>query len=278
MEGADEFQITTKSREEELKAIAKAKEILGKAMPAAQQQYGLDQVSFLQKASLSNGADLAKFEAVRFVRDLARKENSVELAQLASRMSSAIRMEDRAGADPFAKVKGLITDMIATLEKDAKAEATQKAYCDKETSETKQKKLEKEHEIEKLSTKIDSMTAKSAKLKEEVAELQKELAGLASSQAEMDKIRSEEKAIYDKNSAEMSAGIEAVKKALGVLRDYYAQEGKGHNAAGGASNGIVSMLEVVESDFTKGLAEMETAESNAVAEYEKVSYMNKVAN
>merc|ERR1719453_1924028 len=37
------------------------------------------------------------------------------------------------------------------------------------------------------------------------------------------------------------------------------------------------MLEVVESDFTKGLAEMETTESAAIAEYEKVSYMNKVA-
>merc|ERR1719352_1406361 len=89
----------------------------------------------------------------------------------------------------------------------------------------------------------------------------------------MDKIRSEEKALYNKNSAEMKQGIEGVKKALEVLRDYYA---KGDGAQG-AGNGIVSMLEVVESDFTKGLAEMESAESNAVAEYESVSYQNKVA-
>merc|ERR1719310_1610407 len=124
--------------------------------------------------------------------------------------------------------------------------------------------------------KIDSMTAQSAKLKEQVAELQKQLAALASSQAEMDKIRSEEKSLYEKNSAEMKAGIEAVKKALSVLREYYAKADKSHGAAGGAGGGIVSMLEVVESDFTKGLAEMEGAESSAVAEYEKVTYMNKV--
>merc|ERR1719324_1240395 len=74
----------------------------------------------------------------------------------------------------------------------------------------------------------------------------------------------------------MKQGIEAVKTALSVLRDYYAQDAA-HDAAKGAGNGIVSMLEVVESDFTKGLAEMETTESNAVAEYEKVSYMNEVA-
>merc|ERR1719379_366187 len=120
------------------------------------------------------------------------------------------------------------------------------------------------------------MTAKSAKLKEEVATLQKELAEMASSQADMDKIRSQEKALYDKNSAEMKAGIEGVKKALSVLREYYAKEDKSHGAAQGAGGGIVSMLEVVESDFTKDLAEMDAAESSAVSEYEKVSYMNKV--
>merc|ERR550537_356213 len=101
------------------------------------------------------------------------------------------------------------------------------------------------------------MSAKSAKLKEEVADLQKELAELASSQSEMDKIRSAEKKLYTKNSAEMKEGIEGVKKALSVLKEYYASEGKSHSAAEGAGGGIISMLEVVESDFTKGLAEMD---------------------
>jgi len=233
----------------------------------------LDQVSFIQisRSKLSTEADLAKFEAVRFIRDLARKENSVGLAQLASRMTSVIRFDESSGSDPFSKVKALIGDMIATLEKDAKGEASQKAYCDKETTETKSKKLEKEHEVSKFSTKIDSMTANSAKLKEQVAELQKELAALASSEAEMNKIRSEEKALYDRNSAEMKAGINGVKKALSVLKEFYA------NKESGAAGGIVSMLEIVESDFTKGLSEMEGAESSAVTEYEKVTYMNKVA-
>jgi hypothetical protein len=264
-----------------LTALATAKKVLGEALPAAAQSYGaaLDQVSFVQlsKSLLSTGADLANFEAVRYIRDLARKENSVALSQLASRMASAIRFSEHTGSDPFSKVKALISDMIATLEKDAQAAASQKAYCDKETAETKQKKLEKEHEISKLTTKLDSMSAKSAKLKEEIAELQKELAALESSQAEMNKIRSEEKAVYEKNSAEMKAGIEGVKKALSVLKEYYAKDGKSHAAAGDVGGGIISLLEVVESDFTKGLSEMDAAESSASTEYEKVTYMNKVA-
>jgi len=281
MTGAEDFEAETKSRGEELKALATAKKILGEALGASAQTYGaaLDQIAFLQisRSSISSGVDLAKFEAVRFVRDLAKKENSPALAQLASRMASAIRFGEAAGSDPFAKVKSLIADMLTTLEADAKSDASQKAYCDKETSETTQKKVEKAALVEKLSTEIDSMTAKSAKLKEEVAELQKELAALMSSQSEMDKIRAEEKALYEKNSAEMEAGVEAVKKALAVLKEYYSSEGKSHGAAEGASSGIIGMLEVVESDFTKGLTEMNVAESTAAAEYEKVSRENEMA-
>merc|ERR1719316_971872 len=84
MTGAEEFQAETKSRGEELNALAQAKKILTEALGASAQTYGaaLDQVSFLQisRSNLANGADLAKFEAVRFIRDLARKENSVALA------------------------------------------------------------------------------------------------------------------------------------------------------------------------------------------------------
>jgi len=130
--------------------------------------------------------------------------------------------------------------------------------------------------VSKLSSKIDSMSANSAKLKEQVAEIQSQLAQMASSQAEMDKIRSEEKALYDKNSAELKTGIDGVKKALQVLKDYYAKDAS-HGSKGDSAGGIVSMLEVVESDFTRDLAEIESAENSAVAEYEKVSYMNKVA-
>jgi hypothetical protein len=275
MTGAEDFQAEVKSRGEELKALATAKKVLSEAIGgAAAQTYSFVQVS---RSSLATGTDLANFEAVRFIRDLARKVNSVELAQLASRMSSAIRFASAGNADPFAKVKSLITDMLSRLEEDAKSDASHKAYCDKETSETNAKKVEKKALIEKLSSEIDSMSARSAKLKEEVATLQKELAELASSQAEMDKIRSDEKALYTKNSAEMKTGIEGVKKALSILKEYYASEDKSHSAAEGAGSGIIGMLEVIESDFTKGLAEMEVAESTAERDYEKVTKQNEIA-
>merc|ERR1719463_1017631 len=111
--------------------------------------------------------------------------------------------------------------MIAKLESEAQSEATEKAYCDEEMAKTEAKKSELEGVISRLTSKIDLAAAKSAELKQEVKTLQEELAALAKTQAEMDSIRAEEKAAYDKAKAELSAGIAGVQKALGVLRDYY---------------------------------------------------------
>merc|ERR1719217_2023336 len=142
-------------------------------------------------------------------------------------------------------------------------------------AETKSSQKTKTAESEKLSTKIDKMTADSAKLKEEVAVLQKELANLAESQQTMDKIRAEEKAEFDDVSAELEKGLTGIKKALQVFRDYYA---KGDStASGNAGGGIISMLEVVESDFTKDAQETESTESMAVTEYEQTTKENDIA-
>lgn len=271
MTKANDYEAETKSRGEELKALATAKKIIKETTGgAADQSYGLDQVSFLQTSN--------SFEtrAVRFVRQLAKHQHSTALAQLASRMSSTIRFSSGSKDDIFAKVKGLIQDMIEKLEAEAEADATKKAYCDKELAETNQKKDDKTAEIEKLTAKIDSSKAKSAKLKEEVATLQKELAALVKEQAEMDKIRAEEHAAWETNSAEMEKGLNGVKLALKVLNEYYAKADKAHDSADGASTGIIGLLEVCESDFAKGLAEMNAAEESAQAAYEQESKENEI--
>ena len=211
-----------------------------------------------------------------FIRDLAKHEKSTALAQLASRMTSTIRFSSGSKADIFEKVKGLIRDMVAKLEADAQADATKKAYCDKELAETNQKKSDKTAEIEKLAAKIASSSANSAKLKEEVATLQAELAELVREQAEMDKIRAEEKGAFEVNSAEMEKGLNGIKMALKVLNDYYAKADKAHSSSDGASSGIIGLLEVCESDFSKGLAEMKAAEESAISTYEIETKQNEI--
>merc|ERR1719261_2424020 len=115
-------------------------------------------------------------------------------------------------------------------------------------------------------------------------------AEMDASQAEASKIRTEENADYLKASKDFSDSAKAVAAATQVLKSYY--EGSfiqlaaktslksKQPAFGGASSDvggtIISVLEVAESDFTKLLAEADTAEESAAAAYAKLADENKV--
>merc|ERR1712027_44592 len=104
-----------------------------------------------------------------------------------------------------------------------------------------------------------------------------ELSKLAKSQAEMDKLRQDEKAAFTASKAEQEKGLTGIQTALQVLRDYYANSGDAaHNAADGAASGIIGLLEVVESDFTKTLASLTSEEDSAVADYESLTKKNEI--
>jgi DNA repair exonuclease SbcCD ATPase subunit len=276
MTKAEDFESETKSRAEELKALGAAKTAVQEATgAAAHATYSFAQVSFFQTRR-SQSDSLKGSKATRLVRDMARNHKSVALAHLASRIASAMGASNKEGADPFGKVKGLIRDMIDRLEDEASADATQKAYCDKETSESNEAKEDLSAAEEKLSLKIDQMTARKTKLREQVASLQNSLAKLSKSQADMDELRKEELAAYVQNKADLQQGIEGVKIALKVLREYYAKDDKAHDAADGGADGIVGLLEVIESDFSKGLAETVATEEGAKAAYEAETKENEI--
>jgi len=267
MTKASDFEAETTSRGEELKALAMAKKaVVENTAGATDQQY-----SFLQIASSS---DLRKTETVQFIKNLAKTQKSPVLAQLASRIASAMKLNS--GEDVFAKIKGMVGDMIEKLEQDAAEAAELKQWCDKEIAESTAKKDEEKALFDKLSSKLDTATAESEKLKEEVATLQRELADLAKSQSEMDRIRSEEKAAFDANHPEMEQGLKGIKIALKILNEYYAKAGKSHGSSDGAGGGIVGMLEVIESDFTKSITEMVAAEQMAADTEEKTTKENAV--
>jgi len=265
MTKAENFEAETKSRGEELAALAQAKKIIREATGAS-----LGQVSFLQMAR--SESSLPSLEAVRVIRDLARTQHSSALMQLANKMST--QMHSGAG-DQFQKIKGLIRDMISKLEGEAEADASSKAWCDRNLADTRQKKSEKIAEITKLSSRIDLMSTKSTQLKADVAELQDQLAKLAKSQADMTRMRQDEKAANTKNRADLEKGLQGLKLALKILNDYYSSSAA-HDAAEGAGGGIISLLEVCESDFTRDLARVIADEDSAAAEYDKVSKENDI--
>jgi chromosome segregation ATPase len=286
----DDHETSTKGRAEELKALAEAKAIISKATGgAAGRVYFLQLHDEYQRISarvrISTSSDLANVELVNMIKQLAKKQHSAALTQLAGRIAAALKYAKTSGEDPFAKVKSLITDMISKLESDAKSEASHKEYCDKELGTSKTKMDELSASISKNSAKKDKAVADSVKLKGEVQELQAELATISKSQSEVNKLRSAEHNAFVATKADLEQGIDGVRSALKVLREYYANEAAlvqqpedpgTHSKASGAGSSIISMLEVIASDFSKSLAAEEIDEDSAAVEYEKTSQMNRV--
>jgi len=279
---AADWEVSTKSRADELEALATAKKIITETTGGASEKaYGL-----LQQASKDKSTSDAADKVVSMLQGLGKTNKDVALAQLALRVKAAVEMQT--GADPFAKVKGMIQEMIDKLVADAAAEASHKAFCDKEMSESKAKIEDHTSTIDKFTTRKDKATAAIEKLTEELATLADELATMAKQQAAMDEMRAEQKATYAEAKKDFEDGIEGLTMALQILRDYYADKEESlmqadqpatsvHSKATGEATGIIGMLEVAQSDFSKMLADATVEEEAAIKEYEKITQENQVS-
>jgi hypothetical protein len=291
-----DHETTVKSRNEELTALATAKKILSESSGgAATRTYNFLEVDHQSSSGtrLRSRTDLANAEIVALLKKLAKENHSSALAQLASRIASTLRFGASAGEDPFKKVKQLITDMLTKLKAEAAADVSEKGYCDSELAKTNAKKDDLDAQMAKLSSNIDQAAAESAQLESDVKELNAWLANLARSQADMDAMRVESHQEYLKAKEEFQLGLEGVRKAIGLLKEYY--EGSGaasasmlqqssdqpsmpdpnHTKQAGAGHEIINTLEVVESDFASSLATADTAETDAESEYQKMTLDNK---
>merc|ERR1719329_2089231 len=233
MEKASNHETTVVNRKEELAVIAKAKKIIQATTGGATSQMYDSSASFLQTSSgtklslrsrSSSRLQAAGVKVVQMVQRLAKQQRSAKLGQLASRISVLMQYSNLQGSDPFEKVKGLISDMIAKLEGEASEEAQEKAYCDEEMLKTEDKKGELESESDGLKARIDEDESASTQLKEQVKETQAVLAALADLQAGMDKTRQDAHAAYSKAKADLEQGLGGVRKAIQVLREYYVQD------------------------------------------------------
>jgi len=272
---AVDWEVSTKSRAEELKALAEAKRIIQEMTGGASGRQYASLVQVEQKDATPIDRIVAAVKA------LGAQQHELLLTQLAGKIRATAQMS----ADPFAKVKGLIEEMMSRLVKEAQEEASHKAFCDKETSENEAKRDQHEATVDKLSTRIEKATANVAKLKEQIAGLQEDLASIAKAQEEMDGMRASEHEEFVKAEADFSQGLDAVRMALKVLRDYYQSSEASfvqqpavstHGKSTDAGGSVISMLEVAESDFARSLADARTTEDDAQSAYDTTTQDNRV--
>lgn len=206
-------------------------------------------------------------------------------------------LASRIADDPFAKVKKLIQELIERLLTEAANEADQKGWCDKAIADAKQKRTYAAEEIADLNVKMAKLEALSDKLGEELDELAKGIAELKASQAEAEKIRSEEKTENAHTVSEAKAGLSAVTMAIDILDKFYKtaakaeveyslaqgpaddapdagfKNGEAYKGAQAESGGIIGMLEVIQSDFERTIKE--TIADEKKAEQDHLEFMTE---
>jgi len=287
---SDEYEKNQVVRHGEIEALTEAIKIMSsgdvtgmgdKHLPASL----LQTKTALAQLRSSAGQDYVRQRVVEFLQGRAQKLGSKYLALMAT----------RAEADPFAKIKKMIKDLIVKLMEEANAEADQHAYCETELATNKQTREIKSSEVEELTAELESQNALLEKLTTEITELSDEVAEIKGQQKKASDIRAAEKKTNAATVADAKVAQAAVEKATAVLKDFYSSVAAGsallQDTAGlkqemsqaasldpykgqqAGSGGIMGMLEVILSDFARLETETTEAENSAANTYEK--FMNE---
>lgn len=302
---AAEFEIREKDAKAEVAALNKAMSILD-AVPASSFEQSSEDTSFLQ-TSLSSKSRMKVRQTFSDEDgddddDVDEEENQrrhhVAKALLALgrkyRSHAFMQLAARARSDPFGKIRSMIEEMVSKLLAEAAEEATQKAFCDTEVGKTKKDEKVKSTKLEQLTGRLDKASSDRSALELQIKQLKEQILDIDKGQAEATKIRFAEHEEYEKASKDFQLSEEACASAAATLKAYYDQaqsaaasfvqiRSQSHmrmktgtrSSAGGPQ--VVAFLELAEEDFAKLLAEVESHEGAAEAEYQKMVTQSKVS-
>jgi len=202
--------------------LGKAIEVLsGEAVAGGAQHLSLvvkTGSSLVQLRASNNGAAAEqgiRHKVTDFLTARAKSLKSKQLGLLAQKIA----------ADPFAKVKKLIDDMITRLLEEANQDAEQEGFCDKELGTNKITRDKLTSEIDELQAAMDEGQSLIMKLTDDIASLNKEVAELDAAIAEQTKLRESEKSKNTATIADAKAAQDAVSSAVAVLKEFYAKAG-----------------------------------------------------
>jgi len=191
-----------------------------------------------------------------------------------------------ASSDPMAQVKGLLTNLIEKLVKEAKDAADLHEFCKAEKAKTSAAIEKKTMTIDELSARMEKASTKKQSLEDSIADLTAEIAEMEKSQAEATALRNEEHANFVKTTTDFTGAAEAVDDAIDALKEYYGsllqvsrKSSKAPPVLGGAKSdsagGIVSILETMGEEFRKTVKEASAEERAALSAYNKMVQENK---
>jgi len=264
------YEENQKVRKQELEALGKAIEIISDSSVAG---------SYKEHINLAQMAKVSLLQTESSKRRFASRKAAVELLQQRARKLSSKTLSsllDKIAESPFAKVIGMIEDLIARLKAEAAAEAAHKIWCDEQLKANKLKRNKK-------TTKVNELSAAIAELNEQIKEMGQKIETLVVEQADLAKAMEEATAVRDKEKAanldtiaDAKAGSSAVKAAIAVLEEFYSKQAafvqqvpemQAYKGLQGSPKGVTGMLEVILTDFERLAAETTANEDQAAQEY-----------
>lgn len=226
--------------------------------------------SFLQLRSVKALVTARQQRLTVFLEKKAQLLSSKALKELAAQAASS----------PFDKVINMIKDLVAKLKEEAAAEAEHKSWCDGQLKSNKIKREKKTSKVNKLAATVDALAQSIASMGNRIATLSKQQADLQAAMSEATAQRQKEKATNTEAMKDAKAGEEATRQALVVLKEFYssqksflqtngaqAPEMAAYSGMSSAKGGVVGMLEVISSDFSRLYHDTDAAETSAAAEY-----------
>jgi len=237
----------------------------------------------------SSRAKQMRLDAVTQIKHSAQKLNSADLSLLAMRIA----------ADPFAKVKELIQQLITRLLTESQNEATQKGWCDTEIGKANTDRDHRMADTKTLSAEALVLEAEKKNQEEIIKMLTDEVSELNKNHAEVTGIREQEKAENKKVLEDSREGLAALQKAMATLKKFYGKASRANqsgyafaqtdseqspvaadmagagvsgaqgnyegNQAGG--QGIIGIMQIIESDYMRSIEMAETAEKESYESY-----------
>jgi hypothetical protein len=263
-------------------------------------------VVFVQEVATKDKNSAERLKAITVINKASKSLKSPELSLLA--MSLA--------ADPFAKVKTLIQQLIERLMTESANEATHKGWCDKEIHTATSHRDFRYSDTKNLAATVMVQESRKTALSNEIVKLTDEISALNDAYTERTRLREGEKAENKQTLESAKEGLKALTQAIEVLSTFYRKAGRatvllqsqakratvlyqgkaavtsspvaadmvGSEYAGGAnqgnqaaSSGIMGMLETIKSDFQRTIDETSSSEKQSSEDYAQFSEETKAS-
>jgi chromosome segregation ATPase len=310
---ADEWQVRKKLRAGEVAAIGEAISILRSddARDTFKKSFDSQGLFFTQLNEIRHSRSLRKprMSAISLLKTLGKTTKDLRLAKLVSVLEDQAdkqpkeegppgATEEIDEADPFKAVLQLIDDVIAELDSEEETDIANKEQCEKERMENTQQAKVVSKEIDTNVETMDRLTEQILAANKTVQEILAEIADLEQTKKAAGEQRADENREYTTAQADDTAAAGLVENAIGVLENFYAENGLNlaqvrrvkqpfveageaptpppstwdneYGGAKGESQGIVAIMTLIKEDIEKDMAKATKMEEEAVAAYEKM--------